>query len=92
MVGGPTSHDLASLAMPLVNTFARKGVCIRSTRDAERLPEDAERLSRDVIEPMSVEALLRAAIDELRQIHEERVQQQQEQLVTALRLRDEKLQ
>jgi len=42
---------------------------------------------------MSAEALLRTAMNELRQMHEERVQQQhqQEQLVTALRVRDEEL-
>jgi len=71
-------------AMPLVNIPARKGVYTRSSGNAERLPEDAERSSGDVIELMS---FLCAAMDELRQMREERVQQQrqQEQLVTALR-------
>jgi len=44
--------------------------------DAERLPEDAEHSSGDTTEPMSVEALLRAAMEELRQMRKERVQQQ----------------
>jgi len=73
--------------MPLTKTPARKGMCTRSSEDAEHTSEDA-------VESMSVEALLRAAKDELRQLREERAQQQrqQEQLMTALRLRDEEVQ
>jgi len=55
------------------------------------LLEDAERSSGDAVESISAEALLRTAMDKLQQMREERVQQQ-EQLVTALRVRDEELQ
>jgi len=80
--------------MPLVKTPARKGTCTRSSGDAEQLPEDAEHTSGDAVESMSVEGLLRAAKDELRQMREERAQQQrqQEQLMTALRFREEEFQ
>jgi len=80
--------------MPLVNTPARKGMTTRSSGNAERLPEDAEHSSGDATEPMSAESLLRVAMEELRQMREERIQQQrqQEQFETALRLQDEKLQ
>jgi len=80
--------------MPLVKIPVRKGMCTRLLGDAEQLPEDAEHTSGDAIESMKVEALLRAAKDEPRQMREERAQQQrqQEQLMTALRFRDEELQ
>jgi len=80
--------------MPLVKTPVRKGMCTRSLGDTEQPSEDAERTSEDAVESMSVEALLRAAKDEVRQMREERAQQQrqQEQLMTALHLRDEELQ
>jgi len=45
---------------------ARKRMCTRTSGDAEQLPEDAEHTSGDAAESMSVEALLRAAKDELR--------------------------
>jgi len=60
--------------MSLVNTLACKGMSTRSLGDAERLPEDAE--SGDTTEPMSADAFLRAAIEELREMREERAQRQ----------------
>jgi len=77
-----------------MNILACKGICIRLQGDAGQLLEDAEHSSGDAVESMSAEALLRTAMDKLQQMREERVQQQrqQEQLVTALRLRDEELQ
>jgi len=65
--------------MPLVKTPVRKRMCTRSLGDAEQLPEDAEHTPGDAVESMSVEALLRAAKDELRQMREERAQQQRQQ-------------
>jgi len=80
--------------MPLTKTPVRKGMYTRSSGDRDQSPEDVEHTSGDAVESMSVEALLRAAKDELRQMREERAQQQrqQEQLMSALRLRDEELQ
>jgi len=93
--------------MPLIKTPARKGMSTRSSGDtkrsedtehtsgdAVRLPEVPEHLSGNATESTSSEALLRAAMEELRRMREEREQQQQqrEQLETALRLRDEEIQ
>jgi len=75
--------------MPLIKTPARKGMNTRSLGDAEqsedfehssgdavRLPEAPKHLSGDATESTSAEALLRAAMEELRQMREEREQQQ----------------
>jgi len=93
--------------MPLIKTPVRKGMNTRSSGVAERSedfehssgdvvrsPEVPEHLSGDATELTSAEALLRAAMEELRQMRGEREQQQQqrEQLETALRLRDEEIQ
>jgi len=74
--------------MPLIKTPARKGMCTRSSgdaeqsedverssRDAERLPEVSEHFSGNATESTSAEALLRSAMEELRQMREEREQQ-----------------